>query len=328
MEDKDSSPLSYDEQITKDFGKAQDYLKDLEGSGQDLHIQSTRASETTMTTASGTTTTTTTTTTNHGTNHGAGLLQEEVDIKFWVLLGLVLLLVLAILAYLLKYYIKHCCLQHRIHRARRTGAIPRRHSETGIANPAYNVTSSDRQDMTYKRMSDHAIRGDKVAFFALAPELGDYNEVRMGVSDLDRVKLDKLDKIHLMQMGALAKLCKLNATWETTQRNFSLSPFDLSNPRATEVITAQIEFESALYKESDGCRKQIDRQEGRRHGIINKIVQAMMNVNTAHASAPILPTSSPRDIPSPKPRVPAAEQDTAQSFLFAMEDLHAACHKG
>ena len=35
MGDQDSSTLSYDEQVAKNFGQAQDYIKDLEGSGQD-----------------------------------------------------------------------------------------------------------------------------------------------------------------------------------------------------------------------------------------------------------------------------------------------------
>ena len=324
MGEKDSSPLSYDEQVTKDFGKAQDYLKDLEGSGQDLHIESTNSASETTTKAASETITMTTETTKTTTSHGADYYQQEVGVKFWILLGLVLLIVLFVLAFLLRYYVTRCCIQHRDRRARQAGAIPRRRrrSEPGITNPTYNMADLDRREMNYKRMSDHGMRGDKVAFFALAPELGDYNEARMEVSDLDRVKLDKLDKLHLMQQCALAKLCKLNTTWEKSQRNFSRIPFDFSNPKTTEMFTAQVELESALYKEADGCRKLIDRHEGMRHGIVNKIILAMM---TAGSSAP--PTSSPKEIPLPKPMVPTAEEDAAQSFLFAMEDLHIACHK-
>ena len=116
MGDKDSSTLSYNEQIAKDFGQAQDYIEGLEGSGQDWHVEYTTnlGKETTIKVVTETVMMPTETTTSHGASH----YQPEVDVKFWILLGLVLLIVLIILAFVLRYYITRCCLQHRDRRAR------------------------------------------------------------------------------------------------------------------------------------------------------------------------------------------------------------------
>ena len=322
MGDQDSSTLSYNDQIAKDFGQAQDYIEGLEGSGQDGSVEYTTnlGQEITIKVVSETITVPTEATTSYEAGHN----QQEVDFKFWILLGLVLLLVLSLLAVVLKYYISHGCLQQRVRRTRQTGANPRkrRHSETDTNTPTFSMTDLDRREMNYRRMSDSEIRDDKIAFFALRPELGDYNEARIELSDLDRVKLDKLDKLHLQQQRALARLSELNAAWEKAQRDFSRTPFDFSNPKTTERFSAQVELESALYREADNFRRLIHRHEDVRHSIVNKFILAMATAGSTTPSS-----SSHNEIPLPKPMVPTTEEDTARSLASAMEDLQIATNQ-